>query len=272
MLFKALVAIGDVAIVWYVGRLIDLLSQGTPATVWAEHGAEMLAVAFVIVVVRPIVAAIDVALLHNAVSPNLGTLIRWRAHRHVLRQPVGWFENDFAGRIANRIMQTPSAAGEAVFQVLDAVTFAVTTLIGAAVLLADADPRLLLPLALWTAAYLALMRWTLRRAGPAATATSDARSALTGRVVDSYTNIHSVKLFAHHDRELTYAKEAIESVRQAFSREMRHRLQDGRHPDPAERHADRRHDRPRATGCGIPAPRRSARWRRRRPWCCGSTT
>ncbi len=69
-------------------------------------------------------------LLHNTILPNFGTVIRWRAHRHVLRQSVGWFENDFAGRIANRIMQTPPAAGDAVFQTFDAVTFSVTTLIG----------------------------------------------------------------------------------------------------------------------------------------------
>jgi ATP-binding cassette, subfamily B, multidrug efflux pump len=118
-------------------------------------------------------------------------------------------------------MQTPPAAGEAVFQVLDAVTFALTTLIGAMIMLAGADIRLLIPLVIWVVFYGALMRWTVQRAGPAATASSDARSAITGRVVDSYTNIHSVKMFAHHDREIQYAHEAIETARQAFFREMR---------------------------------------------------
>jgi ATP-binding cassette subfamily B multidrug efflux pump len=221
MIFKAMVAFGDVAIVWYVGVLIDHLSNTSPAAFWTEHGTEALVVAFLILVVRPIVAFADVALLHNTILPNFGTLIRWRAHRHVLRQPVGWFENDFAGRLANRIMQTPPAAGEAVFQVLDAVTFAVSTLIGSMILFADADPRLLIPLVIWVVLYGALMRWTIRRAGPAATASSDTRSAITGRVVDSYTNIHAVKMFAHHDRELDYAHEAIENSRQAFFREMR---------------------------------------------------
>jgi len=210
-----------VAIVWYVGRLIDFLSGATPQQVWARHGTEILWVAGVIVVFRPIIAFLDVAMLHNTITPNFGTMIRWRAHRHVLRQPVGWFENDFAGRLANRIMQTPPAAGEAVFQVLDAVTFALTTLIGAIILLGDADLRLLIPLFIWIGLYLALMRWTIRRAGPAAIASSDARSAITGRVVDSYTNIHSVKMFAHHDREVAYAKEAIEAARIAMFREMR---------------------------------------------------
>ncbi len=221
MISKALVAFGDIAIVWYVGVLIDHLANTSPAAFWAAHGTEALVVAFLILIVRPIVAFADVALLHNTILPNFGTLIRWRAHRHVLRQPVGWFENDFAGRLANRIMQTPPAAGEAVFQVLDAVTFAVSTLIGSMILFADADPRLLIPLVIWVVLYGLLMRWTIRRAGPAATASSDARSAITGRVVDSYTNIHAVKMFAHHDREIDYAHEAIEQSRQAFFREMR---------------------------------------------------
>ncbi len=221
MLFKAIVAFGDVAIVWYVGRVIDYLGADTPAAVWAAHGTEIMTVAAVILILRPLLSAVDVALLHNTIMPNFGTMIRWRAHRHVLRQPVGWFESDFAGRIANRIMQTPPAAGEAVFQVLDAVTFALTTLIGAMVLLAGADWRLLIPLVIWIVLYLALMRWTVRHAAPASEASSDARSAITGRVVDSYTNIHSVKMFAHHDREIAYAREAIEDARQAMAREMR---------------------------------------------------
>jgi ATP-binding cassette subfamily B multidrug efflux pump len=105
--------------------------------------------------------------------------------------------------------------------VLDAVTFALTTVIGAMILLGDADVRLLIPLFGWIGLYLWLMAWTVRRAGPASTASSDARSAITGRVVDSYTNIHSVKIFAHHDREIAYAREAIEEARQTFFREMR---------------------------------------------------
>jgi ATP-binding cassette, subfamily B, multidrug efflux pump len=109
-----LVASFDVVLIWYVGRMVDLLSQGTPAAVLASHGWEIAFVAFVILIVRPVVGGAHVALLHNTILPNFGTMIRYRAHRHVLRQPVGWFESDFAGRLANRIMQTPPAAGEAV--------------------------------------------------------------------------------------------------------------------------------------------------------------
>lgn len=215
-----IVAAIEVGLIYYMGRIVDVLEQG-PEEMWARHGTELIIVALFIIFLRPIFQAIDVALVSNAILPNFGTLIRWRAHRQVLRQSVGWFENDFAGRIANRIMQTPPAAGEVVFQAFDAISFSLAYLIGAGILLATADPRLLLPLVIWFAVYFMLSRWAIRRIGPASKAASDARSAVTGRVVDAYTNIHSVKMFAHHDREEQYAKEAIEEARRTFQIEQR---------------------------------------------------
>jgi ATP-binding cassette subfamily B multidrug efflux pump len=220
-LFSVGNAVLDVGMIWYLGRMVDLMAAQTPEAFLAAHWVEILAVAFVILVIRPLVAGGSVGLLHNTILTNFGTMMRWRAHRHVLRQPVGWFESDFAGRIANRIMQAPPAAGEAVFQVFDMAAFAAATFIGALLMLAGADPRLMIPLLLWVIGYLALMRWTIVRAGPASKASSDARSAVTGRVVDSYTNIHSVKLFATKDSELTYARDAIEQSRRTFQTEMR---------------------------------------------------
>lgn len=218
---SVVVAAVEVWLIYYMGYLVDVLSGGGAEAVWNEIRLELLIVAIFILFIRPAIQFLDVALLNNAVLPNFGTLIRWRAHRHVLRQSVGWFENDFAGRIANRIMQTPPAAGDAVFQVFDALTFSVAYLFGAIAMLSGADPRLILPLLIWFALYLALLKWTTRRIGPASKASSDARSEVTGRVVDSYTNIHAVKLFAHHDSEIDYAHEAIEKTRQTFAREMR---------------------------------------------------
>ncbi len=219
-LISVIVAAVEVGLIYYMGRVVDLLS-GPPAEVWQAHGTELILVAVFVLLLRPLLHVVDVLLLNNTILPNFGTLIRWRAHKHVLRQSVGWFENDFAGRIANRIMQTPPAAGEAVFQVFDAISFSLAYLIGAAVLLMAADPRLLLPLLVWFVLYGLLVRWTVARVGPASQAASDARSAVTGRVVDSYTNIHSVKMFAHDAQELDYAREAIEETRRTFQIEMR---------------------------------------------------
>ncbi len=218
---SVVVAAVEVWLIYYMGRLIDILSGVDPAEAWTRFGLELMLVAAFILILRPALQALQVALLNNAIIPNFGTIVRWRAHRHVLRQSVGWFENDFAGRIANRIMQTPPAAGEVVFQLFDAITFAMAYLVGAAILLGDADPRLILPMGIWFVLYAILMNWMVRRVGPASEASSDARSAVTGRVVDSYTNIHSVKMFAHHDREIDYAREAIEKTRTTLQYEMR---------------------------------------------------
>jgi len=219
-ILSVVVAIVEIGLIHYLGRLVDLLS-GDPAEVWAQHRFEFLLAAGFVLLIRPALQALDVLVLNNAILPNFGTLIRWRAHKHVLRQSVGWFESDFAGRISNRIMQTPPAAGEAIFQVFDAITFSLAYVVGAAVVLSQGDPRLLLPLVIWLALYALLVAWTVKRVGPASQAASDARSTVTGRVVDAYTNIHSVKLFAQDSHELDYAKDAIENTRRTFQTEMR---------------------------------------------------
>jgi ATP-binding cassette subfamily B multidrug efflux pump len=221
MALSLVVAAIEIGLIWYMGRVVDLLSSSTPAEVLSAHGLEFILAAVFILTIRPIVQGLDVALLNNAILPQYSTLYRWRGHRQVLRQSVGFYENDFAGRIANRVMQGPVSAAEAVFQIFDAIAFALAYLVGAAILLFGADPRLLLPLIAWFALYGLLLRWTITRIGPASQASADARSATTGRIVDSYTNIHAVKLFAHHDREIEYAKEAIENTRRTFAREMR---------------------------------------------------
>jgi len=148
---------------------------------------------------RPILSIIDAMLLNQSLLPNVGTIVRWRSHRHVLRQSVGWFQNDFAGRLANRVMQTAPATGEAVYQIFDAMVYALIYLIGAVVLLATLIPRIAV----------------------ASKDFSDARSLITGRIVDSYSNIQSVKLFAHTQGEEEFAREAIEKSRQMFMRETR---------------------------------------------------
>ncbi len=220
-IFTAIVATVEIWLIAYLGRLVDVLGSTDRELFWSEHGTEMLLIAAFVLAIRPVLQIIDVGLLNNAVMPNFGTLIRFRAHAHVLRQSVGWFENDFAGRIANRIMQTPPAAGEAIFQIFDAIAYSLAYIAAALFLLSGADARLMLPMLVWLALYGALVWWTVTRVGPASQAASDARSAVTGRVVDAYTNIHSVKMFAHNNGEMTYAREAIEHARVTFQREMR---------------------------------------------------
>ncbi len=215
------VAVIEVALIWYAGRLVDVLSDTPAGEVWARYGLELGLVALAVLILRPLVQTINAALLNQSLMPNVGTLVRWRSHRHVLRQSVGWFQNDFAGRIANRIMQTAPAVNEATFQTFDAVIYSGIYLAGALWLLADTDLRLAVPLVVWLGLYVWLVAWTVPRVGKASKAFSDARSQITGRIVDSYTNIQSVKLFAHTKAEEAYAGEAIEHARVTFADQMR---------------------------------------------------
>jgi ATP-binding cassette subfamily B multidrug efflux pump len=215
------VALIEVWLIWYLGHLVDLLGTTTPAEVSREHGLELGLVAVFLLVLRPLIQGGSAALLNQSLMPNVGTIVRWRSHRHVLRQSVGWFQNDFAGRIANRMMQTAPAVGEVTFQTFDALVYSAVYLGGALWLLSEADPRLAVPLVIWLGLYVWLVAWTVPRVGRASKAFSDARSAITGRIVDSYTNIQSVKLFAHTREEEAYAGEAIEHARETFAGQMR---------------------------------------------------
>lgn len=220
-LFGLAVALVEVGMIHYAGRVVDLMEGTEPSVFFAEHGLELFLIVVFVLFARPLVQIIDSLFLNQTMFPNLGTMVRWRAHRHVLKQSVGWFQNDFAGRIANRVQQTAPAMGEAVFQIFDALVYATVYFIGAMLLLATTDPRLAIPLLLWVAAYSWLMAWAIPRVGEASQAFSDARSTITGRIVDAYTNIQTVKLFAHADAEEAYAHEAIEEGRQTFARQMR---------------------------------------------------
>lgn len=121
-IMSIVVAAVEVGLIYYMGRVVDVLG-GEPDQVWADYGTEFIVMAVFILVLRPVLQVLDVALLNNAILPNFGTLIRWRAHKHVLRQSVGWFENDFAGRIANRIMQTRRRQEKSYFKFLTRFPF-----------------------------------------------------------------------------------------------------------------------------------------------------
>ncbi len=220
-LFSIIVAAIEIFLIWYLGRIVTVLTQSSPKQFWNDYGTELIWVVIFILLVRPVLQIVDVLLLNNSLLPNVGTLVRYRAHRHVLRQSTSWFENDFAGRIANRIMQTPPAFGEVVFQIFDALTFSVAYLVGALLMLYGTDARLSVPLLIWFVFFAGLVVWTVKRVGPASKAASDARSQITGRVVDTYSNIHTAKIFDHDEGELAYAKEAIENGRKTFQKEMR---------------------------------------------------
>lgn len=215
------VAAAEVGLLYYLGRLVDLLGKSTPQNFWANNQIEIITMLCIVLLFRPLVQILNTALIKNTIQPNLAALGRWRSYQHVLHQPVGWFENDFAGRIANRVCQMPAACGELLFQIMDTLSFTVAYMIGASILLASADPRLLVPLCFWLVLYSFLLRWSIKRIRPASRASSAARSRTLGFVVDSFSNIQSVKLFSHNARETEYAYDILEKHRQTYAAETR---------------------------------------------------
>jgi ATP-binding cassette subfamily B multidrug efflux pump len=216
-----LAAVFEIFLLAAIGWVVDLMAAETPTSLWENYAWHFIGLLAFVLILKPTLYLIDFMLISNTLIPNVATLFRWRGHKHVMRQSIGWFEADFAGRVANRVMQTPRSAGEVVFHVFDALAYALAYVVGALFLLMNANTLLLFPLLIWVIAYIFLLRYVVRRVEPASKDSSNARSELNGRVVDAYTNIHSVKMFAHTNSELAYVKDAIEETRQTVFREMR---------------------------------------------------
>ena len=206
-LFAALV---EVALFSYLSRIIDL-AQGTPnADFFKVHGAELAWMAVVALILRPVFVGLHDLLVHQTLSPGMTSMIRWQNHSYVLKQSLNFFQNDFAGRIAQRIMQTGNSLRDSAVQAVDALWHVLIYAISSLVLFAEADWRLMIPLLTWIAAYIGALCYFVPRVKERSVVSSDARSKLMGRIVDGYTNITTLKLFAHTNFEQQYAKEAIE--------------------------------------------------------------
>ena len=192
----------ELALYAFVGRIVDDMKATTdPSTFLADHGLSLLGWAFVAMVLRPAISFAHDLLKQQTIAGPLTTRIRWQTHRYVLRQSLGFFQNDFAGRIGAKVLQTANALRESVVQVTEAIWFAIVQWIGALVLFAEADWRLTLPLVAWLALYGLTLYTFVPRIKQLSYHSSEARSVLTGRIVDSYTNVLTVKLFAHAERE-----------------------------------------------------------------------
>ena len=211
LVLDLLTALTEVALAKFVADLIDLLKGiANPASLFADHAGLLLWMAFVVLIARPVLFVGYELTKSQVLSPQFQTRVRWQAHRHMLRQSLGFFQNDFAGRVANKLMQTGSAMRDSIMQLSDAAVYVAVQWLSALALFWAADLRLTAPLLIWLAAYAAIVAWLVPRIRERSTDASEARSMLLGRVVDSYTNILTVKLFAHAEREDAYARAAFE--------------------------------------------------------------
>ncbi|HWJ19177.1 MAG TPA: ABC transporter ATP-binding protein [Geobacterales bacterium] len=222
MLFGLIGALIEVSLFAFVGKIVDLAKTAKdPASFFEEHGTTLIWMAFVAMVARPVAFAVHALLINQTANANVMSKVRWQQHRYMLRQSLAFFQNDFAGRLANKIMQTGGALRQTVVEVVDALWFVAIYWTSAAVIFFDLDWRLVIPLVLWLLTFLGMIWFFVPRLMRYATIVSDARSMLTGRIVDSYTNILTVKLFAHTEGEDAYAKEAIADHLNKLKKQLR---------------------------------------------------
>ena len=190
------VALIDVMIPVFIGKVVTLISTTTPEELLASSWPVLLAMALVLLLLRPAAYTIQQLVMNQAIAANVANRIRWQNHWHVARQSWAFFQNDFAGRIAKRVMQTGPAMRESLVSLLTAVWFIIIYGTSSLVLLATADRWLAVPVLLWFGGYLVMLRIFVPRMRDKSKVMSEARSLLTGRIVDTYTNIVTVKLFA----------------------------------------------------------------------------
>jgi ATP-binding cassette subfamily B multidrug efflux pump len=214
--FAALLVVGfigavvEASLFAFVATIVDRMKDAkNPQAFIADNWWSLMFMAFVAMILRPLLSLVHDLIKHQIIGGQFTTLIRWQTHAYVLRQSLGFFQNDFAGRVANKVMQVGPGLRESVVQSIDALWFVAIYWLSALVLFAQADTRLLIPLIVWFVAFFGTMWYFVPRLKDRAVETSEARSMLTGRIVDSYTNMMTVKLFAHTEREDEYARSAM---------------------------------------------------------------
>jgi ATP-binding cassette subfamily B multidrug efflux pump len=221
MLLSGVIAFLEVYLFAFLGNLVDLLSAADRGTFWQANGDKLMLMGGIVLIVLPLLNFISESVSHQGLRGNYAMRIRWSAHRYVLRQSMDFFTNDYAGRVATKVMQTALGIRDAVMKLTEVIVYVAVYFLGALALVATADLWLMIPMLLWLAGYAVACWYFVPRLGKLSAEQADMRSLVTGRVVDSYTNIPTVKLFAHADREDTYARQGMKWMLDTVNLSMR---------------------------------------------------
>ncbi len=220
-LLATLVAIAEVSLFGAMGNLVDWLSHSNPQTFWQDNRRQLLTYGALLLVVMPILIVSFSLLIHQTLLGNYPMSVRWLAHRYLLKQSINFYQDDFAGRVATKVMQTSLAVRETVMKSMDVFVYVSVYFTAMVVLLAQADWRLMLPMVVWLICYIGIQIYFIPRLKRIASIQADARSTMTGRIVDSYTNIQTVKLFSHTERETEYAEKGMRGFLASVHKQMR---------------------------------------------------
>ena len=217
----AMLAMLEVSLFGFMGQLVDWLVKKNPETLFQDEGTTLMLMGGMVIIVMPILVLLHALIMHQTLLGNYPMSIRWLAHRYLLKQSVSFYQDDFAGRIATKVMQTSLAVRETVMKLLDVLVYILVYFTSMLVMIASADLRLVIPMLVWLALYVGLQWYFVPRLKSVSTEQADARSTMTGRIVDSYTNITTVKLFAHTQKEAEYAKSSMRIFLDTVYRQMR---------------------------------------------------
>ncbi len=217
----ALAAVVEVMLFGFLGNIVDWLATVDKASFLQTEGDKLVFIGIIVLFALPTISLILALVSHQTLLGNYPMRIRWKAHRYLLRQSFGFYQDEFAGRVATKVMQTALGVRESVMKLADVMVYVSVYFFGGLILVTTFDIRLVVPFIAWLIAYIAMLYFLLPRLHRVAEEQADARSTMTGRVVDSYTNIMTVKLFSHTGREENYARESMEGFMDTVYRMMR---------------------------------------------------
>jgi len=204
------VAIVDAAIPVFMGKLVKAVTTSTPQTLYTVSGTLVFGLIALVVIIKPIVMAMQSIILNQAIAPGMTNLVRWQSHWHVVRQTLSFFQNDFAGRIGSRVLEVGHTLRGSVVSLISVVWYLAALGIITSFFLAAANGWLVIPVAVWTVAYVGFLALTVPKIGQGSRHIAYARSDMVGRIVDSYTNILTVKLFARPSEEDDFVRESVD--------------------------------------------------------------
>ncbi|NVK39025.1 MAG: ABC transporter ATP-binding protein [Gammaproteobacteria bacterium] len=217
----AVLAVFEVYLFGFMGQLVDWLVEQNPETLWQQEGTKLFVLGFMLIVGMPLLVALHAMVIHQALMGNFPMSIRWMAHRYLLKQSMSFYQDEFAGRIATKVMQTSLAVRESVMKMLNVMVYILVYFVSMLAVIAQADWRLIIPVLGWLVLYIIAQWFFIPRLKNIATEQANARSDMTGRIVDSYTNIGTVKLFSHSQRESDYAKDGMDGFLKTVYVQMR---------------------------------------------------
>lgn len=216
LIVTVIAAAVEVWLIQFAGRIIDILSQNSPAALWENEGNTLILAGLMVLIIRPILQFLRHATNDIAFDCNMATLTRWRAYDHLIRQSVGWFQEDLTGRTSSRLVDIGNYSADAVFHTLNAIAFGLVYMVGIIVLMAGTQIGLAIPVLAWLVLYIVLLTLVVPRMINAQMNFQSAKSALLGSVVDAFSNFDTLKLFAPKDLIAREQRKCLEDTRQAL--------------------------------------------------------